>query len=135
VPLGTAALLVLAALLVNLLFLTGRSGVPAFLLLVGTLLLLALWGMAMLSLVPVLALRPHLPVPEQLRTALALAFARPLSALGLVLGAVLLVTGLVQVWLPLAVLAAPVVGHLSLARARRHLPSASWDASPEDPAP
>lgn len=121
VPLGTVALAVLVALVANLLFLTGQGGPVAFLLLVGTLLLLALWAMSMLSLVPVLVLLPDLPRRAAVRVGVLLAFRRPARTAGLALLALLLVTALGEVWVPLGVLAAPVVGHLSLALARRHL--------------
>lgn len=124
VPLGAVSLLLLAALLMNLLFLTGQAGAPAFLLLVGTLVLLVLWAMAVLTVVPLLVLAPDLPTGRLVRTGLALALRHPVPGAGLALGTMLLLTGLAQVWVPLAVLAVPAVAWSALALARRHLPPA-----------
>lgn len=120
-PWGAVSLVVLVGLLANLLFLTGQAGPAAFLLLVGTLLLLTLWGMAVLSLVPALVVLAHLPRREQVRVGVLLAFRHPVWSAGLLLAAVLVATTLAQVWAPLAVLAAPVVGYLALRVTRRHL--------------
>lgn len=120
-PLGAISLVVLAALLANLLFLSGQQGAPAFLLLVGTVLLLALWAMGMLSLVPALVLLAHLPWRDSVRTGLLLAFRHPFWTLALVFAAVLIATALGQVWEPLAIFAVPVTGYLSLRLTQRHL--------------
>ena len=120
-PVGAVALLLLLALLANLLFLTGQAGTAAFLLLVGTLLLLTLWGMAVLSVVPALVLLGRLPVRERVRVGVLLAFRHPVRSALLLLASVLVATALGQVWAPLAVLAVPVVGHLALRVTHRHL--------------
>lgn len=123
VPVGAASGLVGALLLANLLFLMTRDSPSAVVLLMGTIGLMLMWAILNLSLVPVIVLFPRLSTRRWLRESFVMAFRRPVSMTGAVLGCLVASAVLYQLFAPLVVLGAGLTAYLGLRLCYRILES------------
>ncbi len=121
-PLGLASTVAALILLLNAGFLLGQDSPAAFLLLAGTVPLALVWLFWHVSLIPVVALFPHLTTRQWLRDSFALSFQHPGAMLAVLAAAVLAAGAVLAVPALLPLCGASLPALLALKLCRHHLP-------------